>query len=63
MPLLDLTARRMGFLVTGGSDFHGDGDRHGMVGCTAPLWAKAREDTEKLRQAIADAAQATTNHD
>lgn len=40
-PLLDLTARRMGFLVTGGSDFHGDGDRHGMVGCTAPMWARA----------------------
>lgn len=52
MPLLDLTARRMGFLVTGGSDFHGDGDRHGMVGCTAPLWAKAADDVEKLLQAV-----------
>ena len=51
-PLLDLTARRMGFLVTGGSDFHGDGDRHGMVGCTAPMWARAADDVEKLLQAV-----------
>ena len=56
MPLLDLTARRMGFLVTGGSDFHGDGDRHGMVGCTAPMWARAADDVEKLLQAV-EAAQ------
>lgn len=55
MPLLDLTARRMGFLVTGGSDFHGDGDRHGMVGCTAPMWARAADDVEKLLQAVEDA--------
>lgn len=55
-PLLDLTARRMGFLVTGGSDFHGDGDRHGMVGCTAPMWARAADDVEKLLQAV-EAAQ------
>lgn len=54
-PLLDLTARRMGFLVTGGSDFHGDGDRHGMVGCTAPMWARAADDVEKLLQAVEDA--------
>ena len=51
-PLLDLTARRMGFLVTGGSDFHGDGDRHGMVGCTAPMWARVADDVEKLLQAV-----------
>ena len=54
-PLLDLTARRMGFLVTGGSDFHGDGDRHSMVGCTAPMWARAADDVEKLLQAVEDA--------
>ena len=54
-PLLDLIARRMGFLVTGGSDFHGDGDRHGMVGCTAPMWARAADDVEKLLQAVEDA--------
>ena len=40
-PLLDLTARRMGFLVT-----------DGMVGCTAPMWARAADDVEKLLQAV-----------
>lgn len=56
MPLLDLTARRMGFLVTGGSDFHGDGDRHGMPGCTASLWPKASADVEKLLTTVNDLA-------
>ena len=34
-PLLDLTARRMGFLVTGGSDFHGanHGKPHPVGAC------------------------------
>ena len=34
----------------------GHGDRHGMVGCTAPMWARAADDVEKLLQAV-EAAQ------
>lgn len=52
MPLLELTARRMGFLVTGGSDFHGDGDRHGLPGCTAALWPRAEQDVAALLEAV-----------
>lgn len=51
--LLDAMARRMGFLVTGGSDFHSDNDgRHGQPGCTARHWSLAQEDVAALREAM-----------
>lgn len=51
--LLDATARRMGFLVTGGSDYHSDGDgRHGQPGCTAHAWQRAEEDVAALLEAM-----------
>ena len=44
--MLDAAARRMGLLVTGGSDFHGDtGDRLGRLPGT---WSLIREDTQQL---------------
>lgn len=53
---LDALARRMGLLVTGGSDFHALGDqKHGSPGCTAPHWRRAAEDADALLAAMADA--------
>ena len=49
---LDSTARRLGLLVTGGSDFHQSGDRHGEPGCTAPFWPRAEEDVHLLLEAM-----------
>ena len=50
---LDAAVRRMGLLVTGGSDFHSGQDRrHGQPGCTAQHWHKAQEDVEALIEAI-----------
>ena len=50
---LDAAVRRMGLLVTGGSDFHSGTDRrHGQPGCTAQHWHKAQEDVEALLEAI-----------
>lgn len=43
---LDALARSMGFLVTGGSDFHVEGDNHGALG--AMVWRSAAEDWEAL---------------
>ncbi len=54
---LDATARRMGLLVTGGSDYHADGDgKHGHPGCTAIHWRSAAEDVHTLEQAMRAAA-------
>lgn len=54
---LDAMVRRMGFLVTGGSDYHSDGDgRHGQPGCTAVSWRSAAEDVQALTQAMHSAA-------
>lgn len=54
---LDAMVRRMGFLVTGGSDYHSDGDgRHGQPGCTAVSWRSAAEDVQALTQAMRSAA-------
>lgn len=51
--MLDAMARRMGFLVTGGSDFHSDSDgRHGQPGCTAWYWGRAQEDVAALMEAM-----------
>ena len=50
---LDAAVRRMGLLVTGGSDFHSGTDaRHGQPGCTVRHWHKAEEDVEALLAAI-----------
>ena len=50
---LDAMVRRMGLLVTGGSDFHAMGDRkHGTPGCTALHWRRAAEDVEALLAAM-----------
>jgi len=46
---LDRLARRMGLLVTGGSDFHQEGDaKHGMPGCTSGDWRQAEHDLAAL---------------
>ena len=46
---LDHLARRMGLLVTGGSDFHQEGDaKHGMPGCTSGDWRQAEHDLAAL---------------
>ncbi len=49
---LDSMVRHMGFLVTGGSDFHQEDDCHGLPGCTAGDWQRADEDLAKLQEAI-----------
>lgn len=48
----DRLARSMGLLVTGGSDYHKDGDSHGMPGSIAGPWQTARQDVERLLAAI-----------
>lgn len=55
---LENIARRRGLLVTGGSDFHQENDRHGRIGATAPFWARAEEDMEALRDALERGRQA-----
>lgn len=49
---LDAMVRRMGFLVTGGSDYHCDDNRHGQPGCTAGSWRNAAEDLSALVSAM-----------
>ncbi len=49
---LDHMARRLGLLVTGGSDFHREGDRHGLPGCTATAWTSSQEDFNALLDAM-----------
>jgi len=49
---LDRIARRMGLLVTGGSDFHQANDKHGRLGCMLDAWQSCHEDTEALREAL-----------
>lgn len=49
----DAMTRRMGLLVTGGSDFHAERDgKHGEPGCMAQHWLSARQDVEALMQAM-----------
>lgn len=48
----DRLARSMGFLVTGGSDYHKDGDNHGQPGSVADAWLQAGDDLERLLAAI-----------
>lgn len=50
---LEKMARRMGLLVTGGSDFHQENDRkHGLPGCTSDDWRQAEEDLDALETAM-----------
>jgi len=45
---LESLVRGMGFLVTGGSDFHAEGDSHGELGCVTEGWRRRAEDLERL---------------
>ena len=47
-PRLDAMVRRMGLLVTGGSDYHCDDNRHGQPGGTCTYWSHAAEDAAAL---------------
>lgn len=49
---LEQMARNMGLLVTGGSDYHADGDSHGMPGSTCAQWRRADSDAAWLLEAI-----------
>ena len=49
---LERMARSMGLLVTGGSDYHQDGDSHGQPGATAEGWLHAAEDMAALWNAL-----------
>ena len=49
---LDAMVRRMSLLVTGGSDYHCDGDKHGQPGCMTAVWRRAETDTQALLQAM-----------
>lgn len=53
---LDALVRRMGLLVTGGSDYHCDDNRHGQPGCTAMHWRSAEQDADALLTAMKQAA-------
>ncbi len=56
---LDAMVRRMGLLVTGGSDYHASQDgRHGEPGAMAQYWRQAEKDTEALLHAMRAAAEA-----
>lgn len=47
----DRIAREKHLLVTGGSDFHGDGTNHGSIGETAKEWPRALHDAWALFRA------------
>ncbi len=49
---LEQMVRRMGLLVTGGSDYHCQDKRHGQPGYPAPYWRNEAEDTHALLAAI-----------
>ena len=55
-PRLDAMIRRMGLLVTGGSDYHCDDNRHGQPGSTCDAWSRADEDVSALLSAMQEAA-------
>ena len=48
----DQLARQRGLLVTGGSDFHGDGANHGSIGETIPEWSTALSDSWALYRTV-----------
>lgn len=45
---LDATVRRMGLLVTGGSDYHTNDNRHGQPGSMVAHWPNAADDAARL---------------
>lgn len=49
---LDAAVRRMGLLVTGGSDYHTNDNRHGQPGGMAAYWANAADDAARLMEAM-----------
>ena len=50
---LDAMSRRMGLLVTGGSDFHTPtGDKHGALGSMADAWFRRDDDLAALKEAM-----------
>ena len=51
-PQLDALVRRMGLLVTGGSDYHCDDNRHGQPGSTCLRWTEAEKDVAALLRAM-----------
>ena len=53
-PQLDAQVRRMGLLVTGGSDYHCNDNYHGQPGITCPYWHNAEEDVQMLLKAMED---------
>ena len=48
----DRAARQRGLLVTGGSDFHGDGANHGNIGETVSEWPDALSDAWTLFRTV-----------
>ncbi len=51
-PALDAAVRQADLLVTGGSDYHCDDDRHGQPGCTAVHWRSSEQDVYRLKEAM-----------
>lgn len=49
---LERMTRELGLMVTGGSDFHKEGDSHGTLGCICQEWQHAEEDLSRLMEAI-----------
>ncbi len=49
---LERMVRSMDLLVTGGSDFHKDGDGHGAPGCICQEWTEAPQDMARLMDAL-----------
>ena len=48
-------AARLGLLVTGGSDFHQEHDKHGSIGCMSESWTDVEADLARLEAALAQA--------
>lgn len=49
---LERMARELSLMITGGSDFHKEGDSHGTPGCICQEWQHAEEDLSRLMDAI-----------
>ena len=60
---LERMTRSMGLLVTGGSDYHQDGDSHGQMGATAEGWLHAAEDMAALWNALREGEEIFSGRD